>query len=113
MDVMEMFRLIYQEELPPDIGPIRKLLQDYSDINLNQVESHLYKIVRPNMMPNPVVLRDGSSAPPCASATLNTTNPPLSENKPGGQRATHALAAGASSTSTRPQIPGIRAFSPV
>lgn len=47
MDVMEMFRLIYQEELPPDIGPIRKLLQDYSDINSNEVESHLYKIVRP------------------------------------------------------------------
>ena len=47
MDVMEMFRLIYQEELPPDIGPIRNLLQDYSDINPNQVESHLYKIVRP------------------------------------------------------------------
>ena len=30
MDVMEMFRLIYQEELPPDIGPIQELLRDYS-----------------------------------------------------------------------------------
>lgn len=46
MDVMEMFRLIYQEELPPDIGPMRELLQDYSDIKPNQIESHLYKIVR-------------------------------------------------------------------
>lgn len=46
-----MFRLIYQEELPLDIGPIRKLLQDYSGINRNQVESHLYKIVCPSMIP--------------------------------------------------------------
>ena len=50
MDVMEMFRLIYQEELPPDIGPMRELLQDYSDIKPNQIESHLYKIVRPQAL---------------------------------------------------------------
>ena len=46
MDVMEMYRLIYQEELPPDIGPMRKLLQDYSDIPASRIESHLYQIVR-------------------------------------------------------------------
>lgn len=46
MDVMEMWRLIYQEELPKDIGNARELLQDYSGLKADNVEAHLYAIVR-------------------------------------------------------------------
>lgn len=42
---MEMWKLIYQEELPLDIGPVRELLEVYSGIEPADVESHLYAIV--------------------------------------------------------------------
>ena len=45
MDVLEMWRLIYQEELPADIGPVRQLLEEYSKIAAADVDSHLYAIV--------------------------------------------------------------------
>jgi hypothetical protein len=45
MDVLEMWRLIYQEELPGDIGPMRQLLEQYSKIAAGNVDSHLYAIV--------------------------------------------------------------------
>jgi hypothetical protein len=45
MDVLEMWRLIYQEELPTDIGPVRQLLERYSKIASSDVDSHLYAIV--------------------------------------------------------------------
>ena len=42
---MEMWKLIYQEELPLDIGPVRELLEIYSGIEPADIESHLYAIV--------------------------------------------------------------------
>lgn len=39
-----MWRLIYQEELPKDIGNVRGLLQDYSGLKADDVEAHLYAI---------------------------------------------------------------------
>ncbi|SPN99012.1 uncharacterized protein DNG_02051 [Cephalotrichum gorgonifer] len=44
MDLMDMWRLIYQEELPPDIGPARELLCAYSNLKECEVEPHLYAI---------------------------------------------------------------------
>ncbi|PKS05067.1 hypothetical protein jhhlp_008434 [Lomentospora prolificans] len=44
MDLMEMWKLIYQEELPLDIGPIRELLEEYSSIESADIDSHLYAI---------------------------------------------------------------------
>lgn len=35
----------YLSELPADIGPFKELLQGYSHIPPEEVESHIYKIV--------------------------------------------------------------------
>lgn len=49
-----MWRLIYQEELPKDIGNVRGLLQDYSGLKADDVEAHLHAIVRAGSSPLPV-----------------------------------------------------------
>ncbi|CAI4215444.1 unnamed protein product [Parascedosporium putredinis] len=41
---MEMWKLIYQEELPPDIGPVKDILEEYSGIDSTEVEAHLHTI---------------------------------------------------------------------
>ncbi|CAI4215730.1 unnamed protein product [Parascedosporium putredinis] len=45
MDLMEMWKLIYQEELPPDIGPVKDILEEYSGIDSTEVEAHLHTII--------------------------------------------------------------------
>lgn len=54
MDVLEMWRLIYQEELPKDIGNVRGLLEDYSSLKADDIDAHLYAIVRAGPSPLPV-----------------------------------------------------------
>jgi len=66
MDLMEMWKLIYQEELPPDIGPVKDILEEYSGIDSTEVEAHLHTIVSRNRLstlPQLYLLpRDSSSA---------------------------------------------------
>lgn len=50
MDLMEMWKLIYQEELPPDIGPVKDILEEYSGIDSTEVEAHLHTIVSRNRL---------------------------------------------------------------
>ncbi|PHH51005.1 Methyltransferase ausD [Ceratocystis fimbriata CBS 114723] len=44
MDIFDMYRLIYQEDLPQDIAPMTGLLQRYSHLPSDQIESHLHSI---------------------------------------------------------------------
>lgn len=45
MDIVELQRWSFIPDLPPDIGGIRKLLEDYSKIPPSQVDEHLIEIV--------------------------------------------------------------------
>ncbi len=41
-------KFTYQDTLPANYSAFRKLLEEYSHIPSDEVETHLYKIVRPN-----------------------------------------------------------------
>ncbi len=43
-------KFTYQDTLPANYSAFRKLLEEYSHIPSDEVETHLYKIVRPNPM---------------------------------------------------------------
>lgn len=47
MDVIEMQRWAYVQDLPSDIDPVRHFLRTYSRIPEEHVDSHLRRVVSP------------------------------------------------------------------
>lgn len=45
MDVLEMCQWMYCEDLPDDIGPTMELLERYSGLRRDKIESHLRETV--------------------------------------------------------------------
>lgn len=46
MDIVELQKWAYVPDLPDDIGPIRRLLQEYSRIPAKDVNAHILRVVR-------------------------------------------------------------------
>lgn len=99
MDVIEVQRWAYVQDLPSDIDPVRHLLRTYSRIPEEHVDSHLRRVVSPAGRRHVV-----DTAVADQSSPLRTYD---SERTPGMLPTAPFWAAGSSSACTIVETPAI------